>query len=79
MRIPGSTLSYVTVILGISCIAGFSIYGAYVDLEQYYQVPLNLWKWSGVALEFVLGLGILLVAMGWLIHHFDLRAAGLDR
>ena len=79
MRIPGSTLSYVTVIFGISCIAGFSIYGAYVDIEQYDQVPLNLWKWSGVALEFVLGLGILLVAIGWLIHHFDLRAAGLDR
>jgi len=79
MRNPRSTLSYVTVFLGIACVAGFSLYEAYVNLAQYFEVPIHLWMWSVVALEIVLGLGILLVAIGWLIHHVDQRAAGQTR
>ena len=73
---PRSALSYGMVFLGFGCILAYSLYAAYVNLGQYYQVPLHQWMWTIVLLEIVLGLGVILVAVGWLLHRLDQRAAG---
>jgi|GEM_PF-6626894 len=59
----------VTFAVGVSLIAAWGVYSAYSALSSYYQIGLNPWKWTEVTLEVMLGIGVLLIAIGWFVHH----------
>jgi len=58
----------VVFVLGIAMIAGGSAYDAYLAFAAYYRVSLTLWQYTEPALLAMIGLGVLLVAIGWLVH-----------
>ena len=57
------------VLVGAGLVAVCSGFSAYVAFTAYYQVTLNLWRYTFVVFEFVLAFGYLFIGVGWLVQH----------
>jgi hypothetical protein len=68
-RSIGMVAGLVILAVGVGLIAGYGLFSAYLDLSAYYQIQLNLSWWTEVDLEVMLGTGVLLVGLGWFVHH----------
>lgn len=68
-RGPLWTAGIVIVCLGLVCVAAGSGFTAFLAFSVYLNALYVLGEYTGVTFEFLLALGVFLVAVGWLLQH----------
>ena len=69
-------VGYVLVGVGVACFAGAQTFLALIVAAEYLSSAVfeNLPLWTLPAIEFSTGVGVLAVAVGWLLHHWAVLA-----
>jgi hypothetical protein len=63
-------LGHFIIALGAVVLAFVALFWAYLELCVYYTISITwLPDWTLAALELVAGVGILVLAIGWMVHH----------